>query len=91
MAIRKDLMGVEPKMDDLVAYNPPYQKGVEIGIVVAFSTSGLPIVIRKGNKLAFDIAVEEGNLPPSKYLGWHGCSTPRTGFVVIKQEENGTN
>lgn len=92
MAIRKDLVGVEPKVGDFIAYSPSYSKRLEIGLIIGFSTTGLPLVIPEGRKIDFQTKVDEGSLAPSEYPKYRWAQRPLMGFVVInkQQEENGT-
>lgn len=41
---RKDILEREPEIGDLIAYNPPYNRGIVTGTIIGFSTGGLPIV-----------------------------------------------
>jgi hypothetical protein len=66
--IRKDIMGVIPKIGDVIIYNPPYYKGIVKAKVTGFSKTGLPIT---------DYLVNDWNKNP----------TPKTGFVIIKNNE----
>lgn len=49
MGIRKDMFGREPLIGDTIVYNPPGYKGLEQGIVIGYSTIGLPKVSKTGN------------------------------------------
>lgn len=42
MEIRKDIVGNIPKIGDLIAFNPPSYKGLILGTVNGFSSTGLP-------------------------------------------------
>ena len=78
--IRKDLLGKEPEIGSFIAYNPPYFKGIIIGKVVAFSSSGLPRVVRREQLQHFytdDLERQERRL-----------NTPKTGFVIVEDTLN---
>lgn len=65
-----DIFGVEPKIGDLIVYNPPRWKGLIVGKCVGFSKFGLP---------ELDVNGQFAGIPNKK--GFH---TPKTGFVVYK-------
>ena len=69
MEIRKDVMGIIPKIGDIIAFTPPrYRNGqLYVGEVVSFTKTGLPEVI------------------PTEYIGQinnSGGYSPKKGFVV---------
>lgn len=78
--IRKDLLGKEPQLGSFIAYNPPYFKGIIIGKIVAFSSSGLPRVVRTTQLEHFYIDDLE------KQERW--LNTPKTGFVIVEDTLN---
>ncbi len=41
---KKDILGNEPEIGDLIAFNPPGYKGIISSKVVGISPGGLPIV-----------------------------------------------
>ena len=90
--IRKDLVGVEPKVGDFIAYSPSYSKRLEIGLIIGFSTTGLPLAIPEKRQEEFQTKVNDGSLAPSGYQRFRWTQRPLMGFVVInkQQEENGT-
>lgn len=67
MKIRKDLLGRTPEIGNLIAFNPPYYKGIILAKVTGFAKSGLP-----------QLESCDGD---TKYIGQN--STPKTGFVVV--------
>ena len=75
MDIRKDILGREPKVGDVIAFNPPAYKGLVFGEVLSFSKAGLPEV----NAGERDIFYFGRNLA--------GRYSPKTGFAVIKKLE----
>lgn len=41
---KKDILGREPQIGDIIAYNPPRKKGMDYGKVIGYSVTGLPVV-----------------------------------------------
>lgn len=85
MEIRKDLLGKIPEIGNIIAYNPPKYKGLEVHYVIGFSkTSGLPITAPKNY-----IDVMNKNLTTKENIDnwlkempkWN--NTPKTGFIII--------
>ena len=80
MEIRKDLLGKEPEIGSFIAYNPPYFKGLAIAKVIAFSSSGLPRVVRREQLQSFYTETLERQE--------RRLYTPKTGFVVVEDTLN---
>ena len=53
MHIRKDILGREPKVGDVIAFNPPAYKGLVFGEVLSFSKVGLPEINAKNNDVFY--------------------------------------
>ncbi len=73
MNIQKDLFGREPKVGDVIAFNPPSYKGLTYGTCVGFSKAGLPLL----NDLNRKTGVYSFNSKEDKY-------SPKTGFIIVK-------
>jgi len=69
--IREDIRGVKPYIGCLIAFNPPYYKGIKVGECIGFTSGGLPKV--KMNELDY-----EDNYYNEIYY-------PKTGFVVVNK------
>lgn len=78
--IRKDLLGKEPEIGSFIAYNPPYFKGLVIAKVIAFSSSGLPRVVKR-EQLQYFYTYDLEN--QERWL-----NTPKTGFVIVEDTLN---
>lgn len=74
MMKKLDINGIEPKVGDMIVYNPPRIKGIVSKICVGFSKAGLPIVVAE--TLLSHYSAEE---LAQKYR----YETPKTGFAVI--------
>ena len=75
MDIRKDILGREPKVGDIIAFNPPVYKGLVFGEVLSFSKVGLPEIDARER----DIFYFGRNLA--------GRYSPKTGFVIAKSND----
>ena len=75
MDIRKDILGREPKVGDIIAFNPPAYKGLVFGEVLSFSKVGLPEINAKNN----DVFYYGRNIA--------GRYSPKTGFVIAKSND----
>ena len=75
MNIQKDLFGKEPKVGDIIVFNPPSYKGLTYGTCIDFNkNTGNPIL----ENLNRQTGVYEGlNSKQGKY-------SPKTGFVIVK-------
>lgn len=73
MNIQKDLFGREPKVGDIIAFNPPSYKGLTYGTCVGFSKAGLPKInnVNDTSGISWDISRK-------------GFYSPKTGFVIVK-------
>lgn len=74
--IRADIFEVEPKIGDIIVFNPPRYKGLLFGICIGFEKSGLPKVTDIKPYVPFNV---EYNIDKNGYC------TPKTGFVVKPQ------
>jgi len=81
MNIRKDMLNQIPSVGDLIAYNPPYVKGIVIARVLGFAKSGLPKVIDIED---IEESLKECNEENGDIINY--CDTPKTGFVVVQKE-----
>jgi hypothetical protein len=77
--MRKDIFGVTPQLQDIIVYNPAQYKGLVHGVCVGYTKSGLPLVLIH-EKFRGSYLGQTSN-HPHHY-------TPKTGFVVIKNEHN---
>lgn len=77
MEVKKDLLSNIPKIGDLVVFNPPRYKGLTIGTIQSFTSSGLPEVI-----------IKEGFSECSMYweIRKKGVYSIKTDFLIIKDE-----
>lgn len=74
MTKRKDLAGKEVSVGDIIAYNPPYYKGLVFGVITGFAKSGLPQIHH---------CRVEGCKVQNIDSGMHP-STPKTGFIKVE-------
>lgn len=42
--MKKDIFGIEPKIGDIIVFNPPKYKGLVYGKCIGFTKVGLPII-----------------------------------------------
>lgn len=75
--IRADIFGVEPKIDDIIVFNPPRYKGLVYGECIGFSEVGLPKVTNIKPYIPSNLEYD---------IDKKGYCTPKTGFVVKRRE-----
>lgn len=75
---RPDIVGRIPEVGDLIAYNPPRYKGIELMICVGFVKSGLPILVKRPIYATWE-GTEEELIERYKY------NTPKTNFVIVNR------
>lgn len=60
--VRKDIVGRELAIGDVVAFNPPKYKGIILGKVVKFTTKGIRVQFKRGHHELTDTAISSNDV-----------------------------